>query len=181
MNRKFFRVFLLSILCSMIQFTPTLCANPLCPPALFSVGGGYWDAGIQHSGGVFELEYKAGRYWYRYFRPQASLVIPNFNSLYAAVGLALELYICEHLVFCPNFSPGLYYQGQGRNLGYPLEFRSAVELAYENINWVRIGVQLFHISNANLSNTDTNPGANALVGYISIPLTSKSCCKHRCY
>lgn len=140
------------------------------PCALASIGGGYWDAGKHHSGGLVQIEYKWGTYYFGYIRPQATLASPNCNSLFFGVGLGIELYMSPHMIFCPNFCPGLYYKGSGRNLGFPLEFRSALEMAYEFNNKSRLGVQFYHISNAHLGNK--NPGANALTLYFAVPFNN---------
>jgi len=148
-------------------FTFSLQANP-CVPHLFSVGAGYWDAGSNHSGGLFQAEYKWGGYFCRCIRPQVEIMTAEFHSVFVGIGAAIELYLTDHIVFCPNFSPGLYYGGKGKNLGYPIEFRSALEIAYEFSCKARFGVQFYHISNAHLSHK--NPGANAITGYLGFPL-----------
>lgn len=134
-----------------------------------SLGGGYFDAGENHSGGLFQVEYKFSQYFWRFVRPEVTLVVPNFNSFFMGVGAGIEIPIYERLLFCPNFCPGYYYQGNGKNLGYPLEFRSAVEVCYEFQNKSRLGGQFWHISNASLSSK--NPGANGLVAYYAFPLS----------
>lgn len=138
-------------------------------PPLVIVGGGWLDAGVHHSGGIIQGEYRwSGWSCWHYIRPQLVVLVPGFHSIYVGVGACLELYLSEHLVFSPSFSPGLYYKGKGRDLGYPLEFRSSLELCYEFENKMRIGGQFYHLSNASLSHK--NPGMNALVVIFSFPL-----------
>ena len=67
----------------------------------------------------------------------------------------------------PSFIPGVYCKGSGKDLGYPLEFRSSLELAYEWCCKARLSGQFYHISNASLSKK--NPGANALALIFCIP------------
>jgi lipid A 3-O-deacylase len=155
-------------LCIILAFwTSALFAMRCEPPLpLVAIGGGYWHAG-NHSDGLIQAEYKFDKYYYKVIRPQVSLIIPEFRAAYVGAGIAVELYLGQHVVFSPNFEPGLYYQGGGRKLGFPLEFRSALELAYEFENGARIGSQLYHISNASLGRH--NPGANALTFFIAIP------------
>jgi lipid A 3-O-deacylase len=136
--------------------------------ALLSAGGGYLSAGSRHSGGLFQIEYKWNRVYCQCFRPQAELIMPEFRSLFLGVGCALELYLNRCLLFCPNFSAGLYYCGKGKDLGFPLEFRSALEFAYEFQHQGRIGLQIWHISNASLGHR--NPGANAVAAYLAFPI-----------
>ena len=134
---------------------------------LLSLGGGYFQAGPRHSRGVFQLEYKWEKYILKYLRPQITLISPQFDSIFFGVGLGLELYLSEHVILTPNFEPGLYFNGMGRNLGFPVEFRSGLELCIEDRRGIRFGCQLYHLSNAHLSNR--NPGANALILIIAFP------------
>ena len=63
------------------------------------------------------------------------------------------------LMFTPSFAPGLYHEGDGKDLGHVLEFKTEIQLSYgvsENTNY---GVSYNHISNASLG--DKNPGANS--------------------
>ena len=56
----------------------------------------------------------------------------------------------------PSFAPGIYSQGNGKNLGYPLEFRTSFELGYQFDSGWRLTGQYYHISNATLGSI--NPG-----------------------
>lgn len=138
------------------------------PTPLLCLGGGYLDAGSHHSGGLAQIEYKFGKYFWHYIRPQASLIVPELRSVFVGVGLAFEIYSTDRLIFSPSFTPGLYYRGKGKDLGFPIEFRSSLEVAYEFANNIRIGSQFYHISNASLSHK--NPGVNALTVFLAIPL-----------
>ncbi len=141
-----------------------------CPPALISFGGGYLHAGKRHSGQIFQVEYRWNKYLWHRIRPQFALLLSNHRSLYVGLGIAWEWPLTEHIILTPGFSPGLYYEGKGRNLGFPLEFRSSLELAYELDNQGRIGAQIYHLSNAHLSHK--NPGCNAFTLFIAIPLSN---------
>ncbi len=139
-----------------------------CRP-LINFAAGHFDAGCHHSGGGMEIEYYSEKRLCRFFRPQASLVLPEFKGAFIGAGFGFELYIFPWLVFTPSFEPGYYFQGHSRNLGSPIEFRSCVQLALEKPNGVRLGVQFYHLSNARLGGH--NPGMNALMVGLSIPLT----------
>jgi lipid A 3-O-deacylase len=153
---------------TILLLLPAFLWGKPCSPPLLSLGGGYWMAGKRHSGGLIQAEYKWGCKWFRFLRPQACLVVPEFCAFFVGAGVGVELYVTDHLVFSPHFSPGLYYGGKGKNLGCPLEFRSGVDLAYEFNNEMRLGTQFWHISNASIG--CRNPGANAWTLYIGIPL-----------
>lgn len=136
------------------------------PIPLVCAGGGYYYAG-RHSGGLLQAEYRFGRYLFNLLRPQFVFIVPELRSLFFGLGLGIEIPAFYHFYIIPSFTPGIYLKGSGRDLGYPLEFRTSFEIAYEWKNCVRLGTQFYHISNASLSNR--NPGANALTVFIAFP------------
>ena len=52
-----------------------------------------------------------------------------------------------------------YHEGDGKDLGHVLEFKSEVQLSYESSDSTSFGVSYNHVSNASLG--DKNPGANS--------------------
>ena len=63
------------------------------------------------------------------------------------------------MVFTPSFAPGLYHEGDGKDLGHVIEFKSEVQLSYSTSDLTSLGVSYNHVSNASLG--DKNPGANS--------------------
>ena len=63
------------------------------------------------------------------------------------------------LTFTPSFAPGLYHEGDGKDLGHVIEFKSEVQFSYEISNNSKIGFSYNHLSNASIG--DKNPGANS--------------------
>ena len=63
------------------------------------------------------------------------------------------------MMFTPSFAPGLYHEGDGKDLGHVLEFKSEVQLSYAVSDKTSFGVSYNHVSNASLG--DKNPGANS--------------------
>jgi len=61
--------------------------------------------------------------------------------------------------FTPSFAPGLYHEGDGKDLGHVLEFKTEVQLSYSSSEDISFGASYNHISNASLG--DKNPGANS--------------------
>ena len=59
----------------------------------------------------------------------------------------------------PSFTPGLYHEGDGKDLGHMLEFKSEVQLSLDLSKNTELGFSYNHISNASLG--DKNPGANS--------------------
>lgn len=133
----------------------------------FCIGGGYLDAGIHHSGGVFQMEYRAGTYLWKYLRPQVTFLLPEFSAFFLGLGLGWECTLTKRIILTPSFVPGFYYRGNSRNLGFPVEFRSAIELAYR-FDKGTVGVQISHLSNAHLGYK--NPGINAFILFLGFPI-----------
>ena len=59
----------------------------------------------------------------------------------------------------PSFAPGIYSQGDGKDLGHPLEFKSEVQMSMDLGETTNFGMSYNHVSNASLG--DKNPGANS--------------------
>ena len=63
---------------------------------------------------------------------------------------------------------GLYEPGNGWDLGGPIEFRSGIELGYENRNGWRYGLSYDHRSNAEIY--ASNPGIETIQFRVSVPI-----------
>jgi lipid A 3-O-deacylase len=61
--------------------------------------------------------------------------------------------------FTPSFAPGLYHEGDGKDLGHVLEFKSEVQISFDLSQSSKLGFSYNHVSNASLG--DKNPGANS--------------------
>ena len=59
----------------------------------------------------------------------------------------------------PSFTPGLYHEGDGKDLGHMLEFKSEIQMSLDFSKNSKLGFSYNHISNASLG--DKNPGANS--------------------
>ncbi len=68
----------------------------------------------------------------------------------------------------PSFAAAYYDEGDGKDLGDELEFRSGIDLNRRTARGARFGVELYHLSNASIS--DVNPGSNSLRLVYAIPL-----------
>ena len=76
--------------------------------------------------------------------------------LYSGVQAEYEL---GFLTITPSFAPGYYNTGGGKDLGYPLEFKSEVQMSFDLNDSSHLGMSYNHISNASLGTK--NPGANS--------------------
>ena len=59
----------------------------------------------------------------------------------------------------PSFTPGLYSEGNGKDLGHVVEFKSQVNIGLNLGKTSNISAGYSHVSNASLG--DKNPGANS--------------------
>lgn len=122
----------------------------------------------------FDMEYKfhlsclKSPNRYLEFRPLVGALITLRGTTYFYLGLNFDLLFFDHLLFAPGFAAGYFSKGEGRNLGYPIEFRSGVELAWQFSDQSRLGVHFYHLSNASLGKR--NPGEESLVLFYDIPL-----------
>ena len=63
------------------------------------------------------------------------------------------------LNFTPSFAPGLYGEGNGKDLGHILEFKSELQISVDFVSNSQLGFSYNHLSNASLGTK--NPGANS--------------------
>ncbi len=119
---------------------------------------------------VYQAEYRFNAEIYRkghfLLRPLVGAMMTGTRSSYFYGGIAFD-FIFKHFAITPSFAPGIYFQGGGKNLYYPLEFRSTFEMAGIFTNKARLGFQFYHISNASLGRK--NPGTECLVFFWAIP------------
>ena len=81
---------------------------------------------------------------------------------YISSGLSKKINITKSLFLLPSFSAGFYQDfDAGKDMGYPLEFKSEVELNFKILNSSIIGVSYSHISNADIGNK--NPGSDNIL------------------
>ena len=81
------------------------------------------------------------------------------SAVYVYTGIEWNVDMGEKILFTPSFAPGLYHEGDGKDLGHVLEFKSEVQFSYVASNNASFGVSYNHVSNASLG--DKNPGANS--------------------
>ena len=80
------------------------------------------------------------------------------NAGYFYTGVQAQ-YKMGVLNFTPSFTPGLYHEGDGKDLGHIIEFKSELQFSLDLSKTSELGFSYNHISNASLG--DKNPGANS--------------------
>ena len=138
-------------------------------PSSIAIGAGVFEIRReQYRTGQFHVEYKSSFPMWK-FSPMAGIMMTFKGSVYTYAGILFDI-SSKHFFLTPSFCPGYYYKGKGRDLGYPLEFRSSIEVGYKFNDLSRLGVQFYHISNASLGKR--NPGEESLVLSYSFPIKS---------
>ena len=90
--------------------------------------------------------------------PITGAMITGDNATYFYTGVQAN-YKMGDLNIIPSFTPGYYNQGDGKDLGHALEFKSEVQLSLDLPKDSQMGFSYNHLSNASLG--DKNPGANS--------------------
>ena len=90
--------------------------------------------------------------------PITGFMITENNAGYIYTGVQAQ-YSIGNLNITPSFSPGLYGEGDGKDLGHVLEFKSELQLSLDLFSNSELGFSYNHISNASLG--EKNPGANS--------------------
>ena len=90
--------------------------------------------------------------------PITGALITADNASYVYTGVQAQ-YKVGKINLIPSFTPGLYNEGNGKDLGHIVEFKSEVQLSIDLLNNSEFGFSYNHISNASLG--EKNPGANS--------------------
>ncbi len=90
--------------------------------------------------------------------PITGFMITADSTGYIYTGIQAQ-YKVGALNIVPSFTPGLYHEGNGKDLGHLLEFKSEIQLSLDLSKTSELGLSYNHISNASLG--DKNPGANS--------------------
>mgnify|MGYP000028208983 CR=1 FL=1 len=90
--------------------------------------------------------------------PITGAMITADNATYMYTGIQAQ-YKFGKIDFTPSFTPGLYDEGDGKDLGHIIEFKSELQFSFNLFENTQLGMSYNHISNASLG--EKNPGANS--------------------
>jgi len=90
--------------------------------------------------------------------PITGVLITADNAGYVYTGVQAQ-YKLGSVNLTPSFTPGLYHEGSGKDLGHILEFKSELQISLDIFKNAELGLSYNHISNASFG--DKNPGANS--------------------
>ena len=116
----------------------------------------------KQSSGLFGMQHQNEELFRESFLGKLSPITGGFltekNAFYLYTGVQAE-YELGFFTITPSFAPGYYNYGNGKDLGYPLEFKSEVQMSLNLGDTTRLGMSYNHISNASFGSK--NPGANS--------------------
>ncbi len=116
----------------------------------------------KQSSGLLGLQHQNEELFRNSFLGKLSPITGGFftekSAFYLYSGVQAE-YELGSLTITPSFAPGYYNYGNGKDLGYPLEFKSEVQMSFNLSDSSHLGMSYNHISNASLGTK--NPGANS--------------------
>lgn len=139
-------------------------------PEYLIFGAGVFDMNDDDTAPMLSIEFIDDRKWLWEFKPMTGFFLNFDGGMYAYAGLALDVHLGRRLVLTPSLAPGLYFEGDSKDLGHVIEFRSSIKASWQFDDNSRFGVDLSHISNAGLGSR--NPGANQFMVIYSRPLGS---------
>ena len=116
----------------------------------------------KQASGLIGLQHQNDELFRKSFLGKLSPISGGFltekNAIYLYTGVQAE-YELGFLTITPSFAPGYYNYGDGKDLGYPLEFKSEMQISLDLSKSTQLGMSYNHISNASLGTK--NPGANS--------------------
>ena len=140
-----------------------------------AVGGGIYNFmkhgsdDFNQSSIAYNFEYFSKKKAFGFIKPLLGFLGTTENAFYGYFGLTTDLYFfdCKCFLLSPSLAVGGYEDGDQIRLGHTIEFRSGGDISYRFKNNVRVGVGVFHISNAGLGYR--NPGSEQIIFKYHIP------------
>lgn len=159
------------VLATASQLPGTVPAAAAAEPGGLAIAAGSFDLFDARSDSFqasVELRLEPLRYRPPIFRGVASRLVPTVGlagtrqgSVWVYGALRLELELAPRWTLTPSFGLSVYDAGVGKDLGGPVEFRSAIDIAYRLASGVEVGLSFYHLSNSHLY--ELNPGAESLL------------------
>ncbi len=149
----------------------SLTVNPVKAkddPAFLALSMGLFDiVKNDDTAAEFRFEYLS-EFRILWFKPFLGTTINVDGGKFIYAGVYSDFYFGRRIVVSPSIAPAYYNKGGSKDLGYDLQFRSQLDIAYRLDDRSRIGLSFNHFSNAGLG--DTNKGSESLAITYSLPL-----------
>lgn len=137
-------------------------------PDFLTLGAGWYDFNDNMDAVDFRVEYRSDLKLLGFIKPWAGLEFTSDRAAYGVVGIHTDIFFGRRIVLTPSWGVGAYADGDGKDLGHTVEFRSQIEIGYRFDDWSRLSLAVSHISNASLG--DNNPGTEIATIYYHIPI-----------
>jgi lipid A 3-O-deacylase len=141
---------------------------PYTPRSLGITGGLFEFTDDTYREGEFGLQYRLSRRWGP-FQPIGGGMVTTAGAFNLYAGVGIDFPAGRRWLFRASFAPGYYDKGpSGKDLGLALEFRSSLEIAWRLSSGWRFGIEIYHLSNADMGRI--NPGDGSLLLTVTVPL-----------
>jgi lipid A 3-O-deacylase len=142
-------------------------ARPRTPATLDLSAGAFEIAHPDERAAEVGAKYRgAGHLWL--LHPIAGAMATSDGAFHLFGGFSIDVPLGKGPLLRGSFAPGYFHRGHGKDLGYPLEFRSSLEIGWRfDARW-SLGIEWYHLSNARLG--DINPGDASLLLTLTLPL-----------
>jgi lipid A 3-O-deacylase len=138
-------------------------------PDFLALSLGYYDMFDDMQAAEGRVEYRFdSEHKLLFFTPHIGFMATSDGGTYGYGGIGVDIFLGRRVVMTPSFTVGIYGNGGGKDMGYPLEFKSGLEVAYRFDNYARLGLSFHHISNAGLD--ERNPGEETLAVTLAVPM-----------
>lgn len=149
-----------------------LVSLAVTPPAVvaeefeWAVYAGRWA--VQKPGTASELGFEVRRpFKDTGFDIVGGLAVTDDEAIWAYAGAAKAFRPSDKWIIRPGFAVSVFENGDGKDLGGPIEFRSSLEASYLVRQNLSVGLLVHHLSNAGFY--DRNPGSNSILLVLGFP------------
>lgn len=167
MNKKFFLIIYIFFSFFIFAKENSLKENSFKESSFFNIGSGVNNVLRDKNSLEFLIEYRSNIHFWKIY-PFLGAMATLKKAFYLYFGFNFDFIFFKHLILSPSIAAGYYNKGNGKDLGFPLEFRSSIFFGWKFSNEVRIFTYFYHISNASLGRK--NPGLESFGLMVSIPL-----------
>ena len=119
---------------------------------------------------VMNLEIHSGKKLFNLIKPFAGFLGTTAGTYYGYGGFGIDGYYTKkkNIILSPAVACGYYKDGSEIKAGNHMEFYIGIDLFYRFKNNVRLGMGIFHISNADSGYR--NPGSETLILKYQVPI-----------
>ncbi|MEM1179668.1 MAG: acyloxyacyl hydrolase [Acidobacteriota bacterium] len=129
----------------------------------FSIGGfEFVDERFEALEVGVEYRFDSFPFWFLELQPVVGVSGTDEEGIWGYGGFRYDVpALGDHWVPTIGFAVALYEDGDGKDLGGVIEFRSSFDIAYQWDDGSRLGLSFYHLSNAGIY--DRNPGSESLL------------------